>query len=55
MQADGPTVYILDEDFRIREALSDLLHAFGYKTFAFERAQDFISYKKPLLNRTDSI
>ncbi len=39
MQADRPIVYILDDDSRIREALSDLLNATGYTTIAFEKAQ----------------
>jgi FixJ family two-component response regulator len=46
MQADRPIVYILDDDLRIREALSDLLDAAGYTVFAFERAQDYLSCKK---------
>jgi len=47
MQANRPTIYVLDDDFRIREALSGLLDAAGYTTLAFERASDYLSYKKP--------
>lgn len=46
MQTDRPTIYVLDDDFRIREALSDLLDATGYTTIAFEKAQDYLSFKK---------
>jgi FixJ family two-component response regulator len=46
MQTDRPTIYVLDDDFRIREALSDLLDATGYTAIAFEKAQDYLSFKK---------
>jgi FixJ family two-component response regulator len=46
MQTDRPIVYILDDDSRIREALSDLLDANGYTAMAFEKAQDYLSFKK---------
>jgi FixJ family two-component response regulator len=46
MQTDHPIVYILDDDSRIREALSDLLDANGYTAMAFEKAQDYLSFKK---------
>ena len=47
MQADRPTVYILDDDFRIREALVSLLDSAGHVTVAFERASEYLSYKRP--------
>ena len=46
MQAHRPTVYILDDDYRIREALSDLLDANGYTTIAFENAQKYLCHEK---------
>jgi FixJ family two-component response regulator len=46
MQTDRPTIYILDDDSRIREALSDLLNAAGYAAMEFENAQDYLSFKK---------
>jgi len=46
MQANRPTVYILDDDSRIREALSDLLDANGYATATFESAQKYLSHEK---------
>jgi FixJ family two-component response regulator len=46
MQALRPTVYILDDDYRIREALSDLLHASGYTTVTFESAQKYLAHEK---------
>ncbi|QHN03636.1 response regulator transcription factor [Granulicella sp. WH15] len=46
MQTDRPTIYILDDDLRIREALSDLLCASGYTAIAFETAQDYLSFEK---------
>jgi FixJ family two-component response regulator len=39
-------VYILDDDSRIREALSDLLNASGYTTVTFESAQKYLSQEK---------
>jgi FixJ family two-component response regulator len=46
MQANRPMVYILDDDSRIREALSDLLDASGYATATFESAQKHLSHEK---------
>jgi len=46
MQAHRPMVYILDDDSRIREALSDLLDASGYATATFESAQKYLSQEK---------
>jgi FixJ family two-component response regulator len=46
MQAHRPMVYILDDDSRIREALSDLLNASGYTTVTFESAQKYLSQEK---------
>ena len=46
MQAHRPMVYILDDDSRIREALSDLLDASGYTTVTFESAQEYLSHEK---------
>jgi FixJ family two-component response regulator len=47
MQANQPTVYILDDDFRIREALVSLLDSAGHVTVAFECASEYLSYKRP--------
>jgi FixJ family two-component response regulator len=46
MQANRPMVYILDDDSRIREALSDLLDASGYATATFESAQKYLFHEK---------
>jgi FixJ family two-component response regulator len=46
MQADQPTVYILDDDYRIREALVSLLDSAGHVSVTFERASEYLSYKR---------
>ncbi len=46
MHADRPIIYIVDDDLRIREALSDLLSSVGYMVVAFEEAEGYLSCKK---------
>jgi FixJ family two-component response regulator len=47
MRSGQPTVYILDDDYRIREALASLLDSAGYVTVTFELASQYLSYKRP--------
>jgi FixJ family two-component response regulator len=41
------TVYVVDDDARIREALLRLLNARGYETKAFSSAKDFLAQHEP--------
>jgi len=47
MQAEHPIVYILDDDFRIREALVSLFESVGHVAIAFELASEYLTYKRP--------
>lgn len=44
---EDPIVFIVDDDHRIREALSELLSSHGIRAQAFESAGDYISVEKP--------
>lgn len=44
---DEPIVYIVDDDTRIREALSELLASHGLRTIAFATARDYVNSDKP--------
>jgi FixJ family two-component response regulator len=43
----APIVYIVDDDRRIREALSALLSTFDLQVVAFGSAADYLAYPKP--------
>jgi FixJ family two-component response regulator len=47
MNADDQIVFIVDDDERIREALSELLQSHGIPTAAFGSAGDYVRAKKP--------
>lgn len=49
MTAHDQIVYIVDDDERIREALSELLEAHGIKTASFGSAGDYVGAQKPNL------
>lgn len=49
MTAHDQIVYIVDDDERIREALSELLEAHGIKTASFGSAGDYVAAQKPNL------
>src|SRR5690349_17282266 len=40
-------VFIVDDDARVREALSDLLSSFDMRAVAFESAAQYMAYPKP--------
>jgi FixJ family two-component response regulator len=42
-----PVVFIVDDDRRIREALSELLSSFDMRTVAFGSAAEYMAYPKP--------
>jgi FixJ family two-component response regulator len=47
MSWEGSTVYIVDDDHRIREALHDLLASLGLQAVSFESAAEYIAFPKP--------
>jgi FixJ family two-component response regulator len=47
MNSNTPIVFIVDDDFRMREALSSLLSSVGLRVAAFGSASDFLSSEKP--------
>lgn len=44
---DSPIVFVVDDDFRVREALSSLLASVGLRVAAFGSAAEFLESEKP--------
>lgn len=44
---DDPIVYVLDDDYRVREALSSLLLSMGLRVEVFASAAEYLEFKKP--------
>jgi FixJ family two-component response regulator len=47
MKSDDAIVFIVDDDHRVREALSDLLSSAGIRAAAFGSASEFLQAEKP--------
>ena len=47
MNSDGPVVFVVDDDHRVREALSSLISSVGLRVAAFGSAAEFLEYEKP--------
>ena len=47
MNSDSPIVFIVDDDQRVREALSELLASVGLRVAAFGSAAEFLESEKP--------
>jgi FixJ family two-component response regulator len=47
MTADGPVVYIVDDDSGVREALDSLIRSVGFSVQTFASAYDFLRSKFP--------
>jgi FixJ family two-component response regulator len=47
MSKDNSIVYVLDDDYRVREALTGLLTSVGFRVEAFASAADYLKFKKP--------
>ena len=47
MSKDNPIVYVLDDDYRVREALTSLLSSVGFRVEAFASAAEYLKFKKP--------
>lgn len=47
MSADSPIVFVVDDDFRVREALSSLIASVGLRVAVFGSAEEFLKSEKP--------
>jgi len=47
MNSEGPIVYVVDDDPRVREALSSLISSVGLQVAVFGSAAEFLGYEKP--------
>jgi FixJ family two-component response regulator len=43
---DVPTVFIIDDDFGVRESIKDLVESVGLHAESFATAQEFLSSKR---------
>jgi len=47
MKLMDPTVFVVDDDLSVREALSSLIRSIGLRVETFASAQDFLRYQRP--------
>jgi FixJ family two-component response regulator len=47
MNSDDPIVFVVDDDFRVREALSSLIASVGIRVAAYGSAAEFLQAEKP--------
>jgi FixJ family two-component response regulator len=47
MSKDAPIVYVLDDDYRVRESLTSLLSSVGLRVEVFASAAEYLKFKKP--------
>lgn len=47
MSPDSPVVFVVDDDSRVREALSSLIASVGLRVFSFGTASEFLKAEKP--------
>jgi FixJ family two-component response regulator len=47
MNSDSPIVFVVDDDYRVREALSSLIDSVGLRVVAFASAAEFLESEKP--------
>jgi FixJ family two-component response regulator len=47
MTEDQPIIYVLDDDYRVREALSSLLSSLGLRVEVFASAAEYLQFTKP--------
>src|SRR5579864_3862562 len=47
MNADSPVVFVVDDDHRVREALSSLISSAGLRVAVFGSASEFLECEKP--------
>jgi len=47
VNSDSPFVFVVDDDHRVREALSSLISSVGLRVAVFGSAAEFLEYEKP--------
>src|SRR3954467_4494551 len=47
MSRHGEIVFLVDDDARVREAISELLESLGWRAKTFASAGDYVAYPKP--------
>jgi FixJ family two-component response regulator len=47
MKPDTAVIYVLDDDYRVREALSSLFLSMGHRVEVFASAAEYLVFKKP--------
>jgi FixJ family two-component response regulator len=47
MSSDSPVVYVVDDDHRVREALSSLISSVGLQVAVFGSAAEFLEFERP--------
>jgi FixJ family two-component response regulator len=47
MSKDDPIVYVLDDDYRVRESLTSLLSSVGLRVEVFASAAEYLKFQKP--------
>jgi FixJ family two-component response regulator len=47
MSKDNSIVYVLDDDYRVREALTGLLSSVGFRVEVFASAAEYLKFQKP--------
>jgi FixJ family two-component response regulator len=47
MGKDDPIVYVLDDDYRVRESLTSLLSSVGFRVEVFASAAEYLKFQKP--------
>jgi FixJ family two-component response regulator len=47
MSKDNPIVYVLDDDYRVRESLTSLLSSVGLRVEVFASAAEYLKFKMP--------
>src|ERR1700733_3780872 len=47
MSSDRPVVFVVDDDYRVREALSSLISSAGVRVAVFNSAAEFVESEKP--------
>ena len=51
MNHETPIIYVLDDDYRVREALSSLFLSMGHRVEVFASAAEYLVFKNRTLRR----
>jgi FixJ family two-component response regulator len=47
MKSETPLVFVVDDDYRVREALTSLISSAGFRVAVFSSAAEFLQFEKP--------